>query len=53
MNKESVDGDRQLLKQIADGDRHALTDLYSHFQRPLFSYLLQLILNPKTLRFHS
>jgi RNA polymerase sigma factor (sigma-70 family) len=42
MNKESVDGDRQLLKQIADGDRHALTDLYSHFQRPLFSYLLQL-----------
>ena len=42
MNNEPVDYDKQLLKQIADGDRHALTDLYGRFKRPLFSYLLQL-----------
>jgi RNA polymerase sigma-70 factor (ECF subfamily) len=42
MNKEPVGDDSQLLKQIADGDRLALADLYGRFQRPLFSYLLQL-----------
>jgi len=42
MNKDPVDDDKQLLKHIADGDRQALADLYSRFQRPLFSYLLQL-----------
>jgi RNA polymerase sigma factor (sigma-70 family) len=42
MNREPVDDDKQLLKQIADGDRQALADLYSRYQRSLFSYLLQL-----------
>ena len=26
MNKDSVNDDKQLLKQIADGDRHALAE---------------------------
>src|SRR5215467_2765549 len=34
--------DRQLLKRIAGGDRQALTELYSRYQRLLFNYLLQL-----------
>jgi RNA polymerase sigma factor (sigma-70 family) len=42
MNNEPVDYDKQLLKQIADGDRQALADLYSRYHRSLFRYLLQL-----------
>lgn len=34
--------ERQLLQRIAEGDREALTELYMHYRRPLFQYLLQL-----------
>lgn len=34
--------DRQVLGQIAAGDRQALAELYGRYQRPLFGYLLQL-----------
>ena len=34
--------DAQLLRQIAQGDRQALSELYALYQRPLFAYLLQL-----------
>lgn len=34
--------EQQLLKRIAGGDRQALAELYVHYQRPLFNYLLQL-----------
>jgi RNA polymerase sigma factor (sigma-70 family) len=34
--------DRQLLKRIAGGDRQALSELYTCYQRLLFNYLLQL-----------
>src|SRR5215469_7741506 len=42
MKKETIDNDKLLLLQIAEGNRHALADLYFRFQRPIFSYLLQL-----------
>lgn len=42
MNIEPAGDDSQLLRQIAAGDRHALAELYERYQRPLFSYLLQL-----------
>src|SRR5258708_39493938 len=34
--------DSSLLKQIAQGDRQALSALYLRYQRSLFAYLLQL-----------
>jgi RNA polymerase sigma-70 factor, ECF subfamily len=34
--------DRQLLKRIGAGDRQALSELYTRYQRLLFKYLLQL-----------
>src|SRR5579863_2160546 len=37
-----VEDDRQVLKRIAMGDRQALAELYTRYQRPLFNYLLQL-----------
>ena len=42
MNMQPVVDDRQLLKDIAGGDRQALSELYTRYQRPLFNYLLQL-----------
>jgi RNA polymerase sigma-70 factor (ECF subfamily) len=42
MNTEPAGDDRQLLRQIAAGDRQALAELYGRYQRLLFSYLLQL-----------
>ena len=42
MNMQPVVDDRQLLKDIAAGDRQALSELYARYQRPLFNYLLQL-----------
>ncbi len=42
MNMQPVVDDRQLLKDIAGGDRQALSELYARYQRPLFNYLLQL-----------
>jgi RNA polymerase sigma-70 factor (ECF subfamily) len=42
MNMQPVVDDRQLLKDIAAGNRQALSDLYTRYQRPLFNYLLQL-----------
>lgn len=38
--KASVD-DAQLIRQIARGDRQALSELYARYQRSLFAYLLQ------------
>lgn len=38
--KASVD-DAQLIRQIARGDRQALSELYARYQRALFAYLLQ------------
>ncbi len=37
-----VEDERQLVKRIAHGDRQALAELYTRYQRPLFHYLLQL-----------
>lgn len=34
--------DAQLIRHIARGDRQALSELYTRYQRSLFSYLLQL-----------
>ncbi|MGH2493161.1 MAG: RNA polymerase sigma factor [Ktedonobacteraceae bacterium] len=34
--------ERQITRRIADGDREALSELYTRYQRTLFSYLLQL-----------
>ena len=34
--------ERQITRRIAAGDREALSELYAHYQRVLFSYLLQL-----------
>jgi len=42
MSGESLIDDVQLLKRIAREDRQALAELYTRYQRPLFSYLLQL-----------
>ncbi len=42
MNTPPVVDDRQVLRRIAAGDRQALAELYVRYQRPLFSYLLQL-----------
>jgi len=37
-----ADDDRELMKRIGAGDRQALSELYSRYQRLLFNYLLQL-----------
>jgi RNA polymerase sigma factor (sigma-70 family) len=42
MNAQPAIDDRQIVHRIAAGDRQALTELYGRYQRPLFSYLLQL-----------
>lgn len=42
MSKQPVDDDREVVKRIAYGDRQALSELYTRYQRPLFNYLLQL-----------
>ena len=42
MAAESLADDAQLLRRIAQGDRQALSELYALYQRPLFTYLLQL-----------
>ncbi len=42
MSNHAVDDDSQIVKRIAGGDRQALADLYARYQRPLFTYLLQL-----------
>src|SRR5258708_34928339 len=42
MNMQPVVDDRQLLKDIAGGDRQAISELYARYQRLLFNYLLQL-----------
>lgn len=42
INEQPLDDDLHILKRIAGGDRQALTELYVRYQRPLFSYLLQL-----------
>jgi len=42
MVTEQVTDDIQLIRRIARGDRQALSELYTRYQRPLFSYLLQL-----------
>lgn len=42
MSKQPVDDDREVVKRIACGDRQALSELYTRYQRPLFNYLLQL-----------
>lgn len=42
INEQPLDDDLHMLKRIAAGDRQALSDLYIRYQRPLFSYLLQL-----------
>ncbi|HLH63117.1 MAG TPA: RNA polymerase sigma factor [Ktedonobacteraceae bacterium] len=42
MNMQPVVDDRQLLRDIAAGNRQALAELYTRYQRPLFNYLLQL-----------
>ncbi len=42
MAPESKTDDVQLLRRVARGDRQALSDLYARYQRPLFTYLLQL-----------
>ena len=34
--------ERQITRRIAAGDREALSELYAHYQRALFNYLLQL-----------
>jgi RNA polymerase sigma factor (sigma-70 family) len=41
-NKQPVEEDQLIVKRIAGGERHALTELYLRYQRPLFNYLLQL-----------
>lgn len=42
MKTKLATDDRQLLRQIADGDRQALAELYERYQRTLFGYLRQL-----------
>ncbi len=42
MVSAQVIDDAQLIGRIASGDRQALADLYARYQRPLFTYLLQL-----------
>jgi RNA polymerase sigma factor (sigma-70 family) len=37
-----VEDDRHLVAQIAHGEKHALEELYARYQRPIFTYLLQL-----------
>src|SRR5215472_10348028 len=37
-----TDDDKQLVKRIGAGDRQALSELYTRYQRLLFNYLLQL-----------
>ena len=36
------EGDASLVERIAAGERDALSELYTRYQRPLFQYLLQL-----------
>ncbi|MBI3971821.1 MAG: sigma-70 family RNA polymerase sigma factor [Chloroflexi bacterium] len=40
--QQPVDPEALLLQRIAQGDRHALADLYARYQRPLFHYVVQL-----------
>ncbi len=42
MSMQPVVDDKQLLKDIAAGNRQALSELYTRYQRSLFNYLLQL-----------
>jgi RNA polymerase sigma factor (sigma-70 family) len=42
MTMEPVADEIRLIRRIARGDRQALSDLYARYQRPLFTYLLQL-----------
>jgi RNA polymerase sigma-70 factor, ECF subfamily len=42
INTQLADDDRQILRQIAAGDRQALAELYERYQRTLFGYLRQL-----------
>lgn len=42
LTTEPVVDDAGLLKRIARGDRHALSELYARHQQALFAYLLQL-----------
>ena len=42
MAVEPLADDAQLIERIARGDRQALSELYTRYQRSLFSYLLQL-----------
>lgn len=42
MKTQLATDDRQLLRQIAAGDRQALVELYERYQRTLFGYLRQL-----------
>lgn len=42
MAAESLTDDARLVRRIAKGDRQALSELYTLYQRPLFAYLLQL-----------
>ncbi len=41
MNRPLAD-DAEMVQRVARGDRQALAELYSRYQRPLFHYLLQL-----------
>ena len=38
--------DRQLVKQIADGEEQALAELYQRYCKPLYNYLLRLVHEP-------
>lgn len=42
MSTESLTDEIRLIRRVARGDRQALSELYVHYQRPLFAYLLQL-----------
>jgi RNA polymerase sigma-70 factor (ECF subfamily) len=39
---ESLADDAEMVQRVARGDRQALAELYTRYQRPLFHYLLQL-----------
>jgi RNA polymerase sigma-70 factor (ECF subfamily) len=42
MPTETAVTESVLIRRIAQGDRHALAELYAQYQRPLFAYLLHL-----------
>src|SRR5437762_8785247 len=45
-NDSSAAADTDVVRRIAAGDRNALTELYTRYQRPVFRYICQLTPDP-------